>query len=174
MPSIASIPILPTSFEGSDDALPPSVRHSEWPVTDEAIVKIKDMLLSGELKPGRSAATREGVERSARLSCNSLREAVKALSLIRVLDVRRGDGTFVTSLEPHLLLEAMAFVVELHQDRSTLESFEVRRILRLLGRCDGDGTSHTSGSRTARGHARRRRAEHRSRTLSPTTSRSTG
>lgn len=33
-----------------------------------------------------------------------MREAVKALEVIRVLDVRRGDGTYVTSLEPHLLL----------------------------------------------------------------------
>jgi GntR family transcriptional repressor for pyruvate dehydrogenase complex len=49
--------------------------------------------------------------------------------MIRVLDVRRGDGTYVTSLEPHLLLEAMSFVVDLHQDDSVLELFEVRRVL---------------------------------------------
>jgi GntR family transcriptional repressor for pyruvate dehydrogenase complex len=98
-------------------------------VTDEAIVKIKDMLLSGELKPGDRLPPEKELSDRLGLSRNSLREAVKALSLIRVLDVRRGDGTFVTSLEPHLLLEAMAFVVELHQDRSTLELFEVRRIL---------------------------------------------
>ena len=40
------------------------------------------------------------------LSRNSLREAVRALSLIRILDVRQGDGTYVTSLDPQLLLEA--------------------------------------------------------------------
>jgi GntR family transcriptional repressor for pyruvate dehydrogenase complex len=85
---------------------------------------------------------------------NSLREAVKALSLI-AFDVRR-DGPFVTSLEPHLLLEAMAFVVS--SPRRRRSSFRGRRILEP-GR-DGDGTSHTSGSRTARGDARRRRAEH--------------
>jgi GntR family transcriptional repressor for pyruvate dehydrogenase complex len=58
-----------------------------------------------------------------------MREAVKALEVIRVLDVRRGDGTFVTSLEPRLLLEAMSFVVDLHDDSSVLELFAVRRIL---------------------------------------------
>jgi GntR family transcriptional repressor for pyruvate dehydrogenase complex len=98
-------------------------------VTDEAILKIKDMLLAGELRPGDRLPPEKELSERLGLSRNSLREAVKALSLIRVLDVRRGDGTFVTSLEPHLLLEAMAFVVELHQDRSTLELFEVRRIL---------------------------------------------
>lgn len=62
-------------------------------------------------------------------SRNSLREAVKALELIRILDVRQGDGTYVTSLEPRLLLEAMSFVVDLHQDQSVIEMSEVRRAL---------------------------------------------
>lgn len=98
-------------------------------VTDEAILKIKEMLLSGELRPGDRLPPEKELSESLGLSRNSLREAVKALELIRVLDVRRGDGTYVTSLEPRLLLEAMTFVVDLHEDASILELFEVRRIL---------------------------------------------
>lgn len=98
-------------------------------VTDEAILKIKGMILSRELKPGDRLAPEKELSESLGLSRSSLREAVKALEVIRVLDVRRGDGTYVTSLEPKLLLEAMAFVVDIHQDSSVLELFEVRRIL---------------------------------------------
>ena len=98
-------------------------------VTDEAILKIKGMILSGELKPGDRLSPEKELSESLGLSRSSLREAVKALEIIRVLDVRRGDGTYVTSLEPQLLLEAMAFVVDIHQDSSVLELFEVRRIL---------------------------------------------
>jgi len=98
-------------------------------VTDEAILKIKEMLLSGELRPGDRLPPEKELSESLGLSRSSLREAVKALELIRVLDVRRGDGTYVTSLEPRLLLEAMTFVVDLHEDASVLELFEVRRIL---------------------------------------------
>jgi DNA-binding FadR family transcriptional regulator len=54
---------------------------------------------------------------------------VRALSLIRILDVRQGDGTYVTSLDPQLLLEAMSFVVDLHRDDTVLEFLAVRRIL---------------------------------------------
>ncbi|BDZ47819.1 hypothetical protein GCM10025867_00600 [Frondihabitans sucicola] len=54
---------------------------------------------------------------------------MKALELIRVLDVRRGDGTYVTTLDPGLLLEAVSFIVDMHQDNSLVELFEVRRIL---------------------------------------------
>jgi GntR family transcriptional regulator, transcriptional repressor for pyruvate dehydrogenase complex len=98
-------------------------------VTDEAILSIKAMLMSGELKPGDRLPPEKELGDKLGLSRSSLREAVKALELIRVLDVRRGDGTYVTSLEPRLLLEAMSFVVDIHQDASVLEIFEVRRIL---------------------------------------------
>ncbi|PYI69869.1 GntR family transcriptional regulator [Arthrobacter livingstonensis] len=98
-------------------------------VTDEAITKIKDMILSGELSAGDRLPPEKELSEKLGLSRSSLREAVKALEIIRVLDVRRGDGTYVTSLEPKLLTEAMTFIVDLHQDKSILDIFEVRRIL---------------------------------------------
>ncbi|GAA5188041.1 FadR/GntR family transcriptional regulator [Rugosimonospora acidiphila] len=98
-------------------------------VTDEAIDKIKGMIVSGELSPGDRLPKEADLADRLGLSRNSLREAVKALSLIHVLDVRQGDGTYVTSLEPHLLLDAMTFVVDFHRDDTVLEFLEVRRIL---------------------------------------------
>ncbi|HEU5474893.1 MAG TPA: FadR/GntR family transcriptional regulator [Actinophytocola sp.] len=99
------------------------------PVTDEAIEKIKAMIVTGELGPGDRLPKENDLAERLGLSRNSLREAVKALSLIRVLDVRQGDGTYVTSLEPNLLLDAMSFVVDFHRDDTVLEFLEVRRIL---------------------------------------------
>jgi GntR family transcriptional repressor for pyruvate dehydrogenase complex len=99
------------------------------PVTDEAIEKIKAMIVSGELGPGDRLPKEADLAERLGLSRNSLREAVKALSLIHVLDVRQGDGTYVTTLEPNLLLDALAFMIDFHQDDSVLEFFEVRRIL---------------------------------------------
>jgi len=98
-------------------------------VTDEAIDKIKEMIVSGGLKPGDRLPKEADLADRLGLSRNSLREAVKALSLIHVLDVRQGDGTYVTSLEPRLLLDAISFVVEFHRDDTVLEFLEVRRIL---------------------------------------------
>jgi GntR family transcriptional repressor for pyruvate dehydrogenase complex len=46
-----------------------------------------------------------------------------------VLDVRHGDGTYVTSLDSAHLLDALSFMVDLHQDDSVLQFFEVRRLL---------------------------------------------
>jgi GntR family transcriptional repressor for pyruvate dehydrogenase complex len=98
-------------------------------VTDEAIDKIKEMIVSGELGPGNRLPKEADLADRLGLSRNSLREAVKALSLIHVLDVRQGDGTYVTSLEPRLLLDAISFVLEFHRDDTVLEFLQVRRIL---------------------------------------------
>ncbi|MGW8731481.1 FadR/GntR family transcriptional regulator [Streptomyces sp. NPDC055808] len=98
-------------------------------VTDEAIEKIKEMIVSGALRPGDRLPKESELAAELGLSRNSLREAVRALSLIRILDVRQGDGTYVTSLDPQLLLEAMGFVVDFHRDDTVLEFLAVRRIL---------------------------------------------
>ncbi|MBT2510421.1 FadR family transcriptional regulator [Streptomyces sp. ISL-98] len=98
-------------------------------VTDEAIEKIKEMIVSGSLRPGDRLPKESELAAELGLSRNSLREAVRALSLIRILDVRQGDGTYVTSLDPQVLLEAMSFVVDFHRDDTVLEFLAVRRIL---------------------------------------------
>jgi GntR family transcriptional regulator, transcriptional repressor for pyruvate dehydrogenase complex len=98
-------------------------------VTDEAIEQIKRMIVSGELGPGDRLPREADLAERLGLSRNSLREAVRALTLVRILDARQGDGTYVTTLEPDVLLDALSFVIDLHQDRSVLHLLEVRRIL---------------------------------------------
>lgn len=98
-------------------------------LVDEAISKIKEMIVSGALRPGDRLPKEADLAERLGLSRNSLREAVKALSMIRVLDVRQGDGTYVTSLEPHLLLDLLGFVVDFHTDDAVMQFLEVRRLL---------------------------------------------
>ena len=98
-------------------------------LTDEAIERIKEMIVSGELRPGDRLPKEADLAERLGLSRNSLREAVRALSLIRVLDVRHGDGTYVTSLQPEVLLDTVGFVIDFHRDDSILHLLEVRRIL---------------------------------------------
>lgn len=59
-------------------------------VTNAAIRQIKQMIVSGDLIPGQRLPPESELADQLGLSRNSLREAVKALSMIRVLEVRRG------------------------------------------------------------------------------------
>ncbi len=98
-------------------------------VIDTAILRIRDLIAAGELSPGDRLPPESELAALVGVSRNSLREAVRALVQANVLDVRRGDGTYVTSLEPQLLLSGLSFVMDLMQDRTILELFEVRRLL---------------------------------------------
>jgi GntR family transcriptional repressor for pyruvate dehydrogenase complex len=98
-------------------------------LTDEAITKLRGMIQSGELRPGTRLPPEPQLAAQMGLSRSGVREAVKVLESARVLDVRRGDGTYVTSLAPTLLLEGVGFAVELLQGDTLLEVMEVRRLL---------------------------------------------
>jgi GntR family transcriptional repressor for pyruvate dehydrogenase complex len=98
-------------------------------VTTKAIEKIREMIATGVLGPGDRLPPELELAEKLGVSRGSLREAVRALSQINVLDVRRGDGTYVTSLEPTELLEGLIFAVELLQARGINEVIEVRRLL---------------------------------------------
>src|SRR5450759_1258720 len=98
-------------------------------VTDGAIDKIRELIVSGSWGPGDRLPKECELAAQLGLSRNSLREAVRALSQLRVLEVRQGDGTYVSSLEPGLLLESTSFVSHLLLGDTAVELYEVRRIL---------------------------------------------
>ncbi len=98
-------------------------------VTDQAIDQIKQLIVEGEFSAGSRLPKEQELAQRLGLSRNSLREAVRALTLIGVLEPRVGDGTYVTSLEPELLLAGIGFVSDLLRGETLLELQQVRRIL---------------------------------------------
>lgn len=65
------------------------------PVTNTIIEKIKAKILSGELKPGQQLPPERNLAESLSVSRTSVREALKALQYIGLLEIRCGDGTFL-------------------------------------------------------------------------------
>src|SRR6476661_5982831 len=107
----------------------PTTRKRSLAVTDNAIERIRELIVSGEWGPGTRLPREGDLAKQFGLSRNSLREAVRALSVARVLEVRQGDGTYVSSLEPGELLEPTLAATDLLRGRTVLELFEVRRML---------------------------------------------
>lgn len=98
-------------------------------LTDVAIARIKEMIATGKLTPGQRLPREVDLARELGLSRSSLREAVRALTLIKVLETRQGAGTYVTSLNSELLLESVGLVTHLLRDSQILDVWEVRRLL---------------------------------------------
>src|SRR3954468_19190132 len=99
------------------------------PLTDGAIAKIKELIVSGEFSAGARLPKEQVLADRLGLSRNSLREAVRPLTMIGVLEPRVGDGTYVTTLEPELLLTGVGFVSDLVAVGSLLEIHHIRRLL---------------------------------------------
>ncbi|GII77380.1 GntR family transcriptional regulator [Sphaerisporangium rufum] len=97
-------------------------------LTEQAIVRIRELIKSGTLPPGARLPPEQELAAELGLSRNLLREAVRSLVTTRVLEVRRGDGTYVTSLAPELLLEGVGVAVELMRGDDLLEITELRRL----------------------------------------------
>lgn len=97
-------------------------------LTSKAITQIRELIQSGELEPGSKLPPEQELATALGVGRNLLREAVQALVAMRVLEVRRGSGTFVTSLEPKELLQGVGGAVELLRGDTLLEVIEVRRL----------------------------------------------
>jgi GntR family transcriptional repressor for pyruvate dehydrogenase complex len=97
--------------------------------TDQAIDGIKQFLASRRFLPGDRLPKENELAALLGVSRGSLREAIRALELVGVVQARQGDGTYITSLAPSLLLDVMSFVVDFSDDAATLELLEIRRLL---------------------------------------------
>lgn len=93
--------------------------------------KLIDFVLSGEIKPGtrmpseRTLAAELGVGRSA------VREALKSLGLLGLVEVRQGDGTYVRKPDSELLPKVIEWGLLLNE-RRTLDLVDARQHLEIM------------------------------------------
>ncbi|WP_030664186.1 FadR/GntR family transcriptional regulator [Streptomyces rimosus] len=98
-------------------------------VTQRAIGQIKEMIAAGTLEPGQRLPTERNLAERLGISRSSMREAVRALTVLGVLEARHGSGVYVTQLEVGDLLETFGLVAEVSPRERLVELLEVRRIL---------------------------------------------
>lgn len=97
--------------------------------TDVVLQGVKRMITSGQLGPGSRLPIEKELAESLGVSRGSLREGVRALCIMGVLETRQGDGTYVTSLDSKLLLAPMGFMVDLQTPEHRHDLHAVRRVL---------------------------------------------
>lgn len=104
-------------------------KRTRTSVTDDAITRIRHMILTGELVPGDKLPPESDLAAELGLSRTSLREAVRALTLLGVIDTRQGDASYITSLGPELLLNALGLAMDLQREDTMADLVGVRRVL---------------------------------------------
>jgi GntR family transcriptional repressor for pyruvate dehydrogenase complex len=108
---------------------PPSSPHAAPSQTDVVVHGVKRMIIAGELGAGARLPIEKDLAAALGVSRGSLREGVRALCIMGVLETRQGDGTYVTSLDSHLLLAPMGFLVDLQTPAGSVHLQSVRRVL---------------------------------------------
>jgi GntR family transcriptional repressor for pyruvate dehydrogenase complex len=104
--------------------------HKRRSVAEEISSRILTLLRDKELHPGDKLPPERELAAMLQVSRPSLREALRALALMNVIEIRQGDGTYVSALEPYQLLEQMEFIF--HRDNSLiLQLFEARKIVEV-------------------------------------------
>ena len=86
------------------------------------LIQERHLQAGDRLPPERELAAMLGVSRP------SLREALRELSVMNVVEMRQGDGTYITSLDPQDLVEHLGFVFSL-DDSTFSQLLEARRVV---------------------------------------------
>jgi GntR family transcriptional repressor for pyruvate dehydrogenase complex len=99
-------------------------------IYQQIVDQISRMIREGTLQPGdrlppeRQLAEEFGVSRAA------VREALSALGLMGLVEVRAGEGTFVRSVTPEGLVSPLALLLTMERDQALgLELLEIRAAL---------------------------------------------
>jgi GntR family transcriptional regulator, transcriptional repressor for pyruvate dehydrogenase complex len=95
----------------------------------QAAETIKALIVAGDLQPGDALPSERELAAMLGISRPSLREAIRVLSAMNVVEPRHGGGTYVTSLDPRLLAQPVSFLLQvdptafqhLHEVRQVLE-----------------------------------------------------
>jgi len=99
-------------------------------VVEEIIDVFKNMLISGELKPGDKLPSETQLMDQFGVGRTALREAMKMLSALGVIDVRQGDGSYIVDKPTSASLSPLVFAILLEAGMNH-ELFELRMLLEV-------------------------------------------
>ncbi|MFT8315616.1 MAG: FadR/GntR family transcriptional regulator [Clostridium sp.] len=94
-------------------------------VYEQVIIQIKDMIAKGILKKGDKLPSERELVDKLGVSRTSIREALRALEIIGLVESRQGEGNFIRDNFENSLFEPLSVMFML-QKSSTLEIHQVR------------------------------------------------
>lgn len=92
--------------------------------------RLLDLFMSGEIEPGTRLPPERQLATSLRVGRSAVREALAALELLGVVDVRPGSGTYLRGGASELLTQSLGWGVLLG-DRQAAQLLEVRGALEI-------------------------------------------
>ena len=99
-------------------------------IYEQIVDQIGQLVAGGQLKPGdRLPSERELVERF-QVSRASIREAISALEMMGLIEVRSGEGTYIRVVNIDSVVAPLAWMLFIEKD-SDLELYAARKVLEV-------------------------------------------
>jgi GntR family transcriptional regulator, transcriptional repressor for pyruvate dehydrogenase complex len=93
--------------------------------------KLIAYLLSGDIKPGTRMPSERALAAALGVGRSSVREALKSLGLLGLVEVRQGDGTYLRRPDSDLLPQVIEWGLLLNE-RRTLDLVDARQHLEII------------------------------------------
>jgi GntR family transcriptional repressor for pyruvate dehydrogenase complex len=97
-------------------------------IYEEIVRQVKAMIAEGRLKGGDRLPPERDLAEKFVVSRTSVREALRALESLGLVEIRPGEGTFIREMSVDALVEPLALLM-VSQREATGELFEARRLL---------------------------------------------
>jgi GntR family transcriptional repressor for pyruvate dehydrogenase complex len=101
------------------------------PVATQVARRLVEVILSGQIEPGTRMPSERKLAETFGVGRSAMREALKALSLIGLVEVRQGDGTYLRRADSALLPEVIEWGLLLGEPR-TMDLVEARQEIEII------------------------------------------
>lgn len=123
-------------------------RGSTVSAVDRALRGLRHMIATGRLVAGQRLPPESELCDELDVSRGSLREAIRMLAALRVIEPRHGSGTYVSQLRPEDIIRSLSLTVDLLPLTGLLELYEIRRVLESHAAAQAAAKMAESGIRT--------------------------
>jgi len=99
-------------------------------IYEEIVEQIKELITEGNLNPGDKLLSERELSEKLRVSRASVREALSALEIMGLVEVKPGEGTYIRQTSMDSLIHPLALVLMMERD-TVYDLLEVRKILEV-------------------------------------------
>ena len=100
-------------------------------VVQQVINALTDAMINRELRPGDKIPTEAEMAENMGVGRNSIREAIKILVYLGVLEIRRAEGTFVCEGFSESMIDPMIYGIILDKEDSYENLMELREMIEV-------------------------------------------
>ncbi|MBB6452092.1 DNA-binding FadR family transcriptional regulator [Salirhabdus euzebyi] len=102
--------------------------NSKAKVYQEVLEQIRKFIEQNDLSPGDRLPSERYLAETLNAGRSSVREALRALELLGLIETKQGEGTFLKTYRPYHTVEILSTFI-LHESRTREELLEVKKLL---------------------------------------------